>query len=229
MSELTIVVPTRGRPENMLRLARAFAETCTAGTQLYFVMDQGDPAALQFEKMYQVATAYSPRTHIAQFQNSGMVDALNNGARHIRTKYIGFMGDDHLPRTVGWDQRYIESLDNGNVIVWGDDLLQGENFPTQVAMPTKVVDALGWMAPPQFHHLCIDLVWKDWGLATSYEYLPDVIVEHLHPANGKATLDEGYLRVNSIEVCSSDSAKYYDYRDNGGLATDVAKLKEAGL
>jgi hypothetical protein len=56
-------------------------------------------------------------------------------------------------------------------------------------------------------------------------YLGDVVIEHLHPANGKAKLDQGYEECNSPEQVSSDSAAYYAYRDGGGLEADLDKLR----
>jgi hypothetical protein len=100
-------------------------------------------------------------------------------------------------------------------------------MPTQIAMNSIVVKTLGYIAPPVFKHLCIDLVWKDWGTALNrIEYLHDVIVEHRHPANGKAKWDEHYQRVNNAEITTDDAEAYYAYRDHGGLAADVIKLWE---
>ncbi len=47
----------------------------------------------------------------------------------------------------------------------------------------------------------VDNYWRDLGTAAGcLTYLPDAIVEHLHPSAGKAALDEGYGRVNAPEM-----------------------------
>jgi hypothetical protein len=135
------------------------------------------------------------------------------------------LGDDHRPRSTGWDQRFCECLSSGPRIVYGNDLLQGEKMPTAVAMTSDVVTALGYFAPPTMQHLCVDLVWLELGRAIDrITYLPDVIVEHVHPALGKAPMDAGYEDANSAERISADSAAYFAYMA-GQFHDDVAKLK----
>jgi hypothetical protein len=135
------------------------------------------------------------------------------------------MGDDHRPRTVGWDQRFCECLSGGTGIVYGNDLLQSEAMATAVAMTSNIVTALGYMAPTEMKHLCVDVVWKDWGVAIDrLTYLPDVVLEHLHPANGKAPMDAGYVDANSTERVQEDNAAYHRYR-TGRFDADVVKLK----
>ncbi|MEU5431573.1 hypothetical protein AB0H73_39060 [Streptomyces olivoreticuli] len=136
------------------------------------------------------------------------------------------MGDDHRPRTRGWDEHFRTGLHDGPGIVYGNDLLQGEAMATAVAMTSDIVRTLGYMVPPAFIHLCIDLVWMDWGRGMDrITYLDDVILEHMHPANGKAELDAGHIECNSAETVTADSVTYYDYRDNGGLRADLEKLR----
>lgn len=250
MTDLNILVPSRGRPQAVREMVTAFAETCTAETTLTFVIDSDDPMALDYRHeagllwdSHPLELAY----HYPNLDGRGMVAALNKAAVDLCINFvgqfectdprcptppqaapfaIGFMGDDHRPRTEAWDERYINSLAFGSLFVYGDDLLQGENFPTQVAMRSEVVQKLGYMAPAGFFHLCIDLVWKDWGVGTGrISYLDDVVVEHMHPANGKAQLDAGYERVNSSEVTTADGARYYAWKE-AELPGELAKLRE---
>lgn len=225
MPELTVFVPSRGRPDVVTTFEQAFFETSTENTRIVWVLDHDDPTRLEYIKR-------SWRGFKANFivsPYSGMVNALNIAWEASETGFaIGFMGDDHRPRTHGWDKRYIEALKELKTgIAWGDDLLQGDKMPTQVAMTSDIPRALGYMAPPRFRHLCIDLVWKDWGEGIQrLRYLPDVTVEHLHPANGKAEMDEGYLRVNNPKIVQGDSFAYYEYKNGDGLKEDLEKLKE---
>ncbi len=226
---LTVIVPSKGRPQNILRVAEAFQRTCTLeDTRLLFVVDEVSSLP-EFGDAYK---AFSRAIEMVRppTATAGMVAALNYAAVWMdktvaNTDYIGFFGDDMIPQTVGWDARFVASLKT-HLFVYGNDLLQGEKIATEVAMHASVVRALGYMAPPEMFHLCIDLVWGDWGRElNSIEYLDDVVIEHQHPANGKAELDEGYRRVNAPSVVASDSALYYEYRDQGRLQRDVEKLR----
>ena len=214
MPELVVVVPTYGRPQNAWRLVKAFQETCVLDTELVFVLDDADETRLQY-----------PLPHLTT-STRGMIPALNAGAtalvRDLKPFAIGFMGDDHLPRTVGWDGRYVAALRKmGTGFVYGNDLLQGARIPTQVAMTANVVEALGWMAPPTFKHLFVDDAWKDMGTAIkAIQYLPDVVVEHLHPLAGSAENDENYDRVNAPEIARADQAEYIRWKNQ-----DLRKIK----
>lgn len=223
MPDLTIIVPSRGRPANAIRLVEAFRDTCTADTSLYFVNDEDDPTLDDYRG---VNGAIIPR------QGTGMAGALNTAALgHARAPdapfAVGFMGDDHLPRTKGWDEAYLNALDALDTgMVYGNDLLQGQTMPTQIAMTTDIVRALGWMSPPGLKHLFIDIVWLELGRRLDrITYLPDVVVEHLHPANGKAVEDDRYIEVNSQTMIRDDGATYQAWLAQ--VDVDVERVRAA--
>ena len=217
MTDLVVVVPSRGRPAAARELAQAFAQTCTADTRLVFAVDDNDPT----RDDYPDGTAVFP--------SRSMGEALNLGAKLVAPAAfaVGFMGDDHCPRTYGWDDAYLEALrELGTGIAYGDDLLQGERLPTQCAMTSDIVRALGYMVPPTLTHLYMDNFWLTLGhKAGCIRYLPGVVVEHRHPFAGKAQMDPGYERVNSGEMYHRDQAAFTQYVDSGGLAGDVAKVQ----
>jgi hypothetical protein len=223
MADLVIIVPSRGRPEAARELAAAFDVTCTADTKLLFSIDADDPTADDYPKPRVVAG------------NKSMVEALNRalGQYLLDGNFwpfaIGFMGDDHRPRTKGWDTTYLDALrELGTGIVYGDDQLQGRNLPTQCAMTADIIRALGYMAPPTLHHMYVDNFWRDLGQrAGCLKYLPDVVVEHLHPVAGKAQWDEGYKRVNAPTVFAQDEKAYVDfqYREMADAVSRVRDLR----
>lgn len=228
MTDFVVIVPSRGRPEAALTLARVFADTCTAGTRPVFAVDADDPSREDYSEVVSLGLA-----SVLTGNAHSMVEALNQRAvgyaglePHLMPFAIGFMGDDHCPRTVGWDAAYLDALyELGTGIVYGNDLLQGERIPTQVAMTSDIVRALGFMAPPTLTHLYVDNFWKDLGeKAECLRYLPEVVVEHRHPFAGKAQMDAGYLRVNEAAMYERDQTAYGLYVAEH-LAGDVAKVK----
>jgi hypothetical protein len=61
-------------------------------------------------------------------------------------------------------------------------------------------------------HLYLDNFWKALGEDLgNLAYLPQVIIEHLHPVAGKAEWDEGYRAVNAQEVYSFDRLMFDNY------------------
>jgi hypothetical protein len=222
-ADLLMVCPTRGRPHNVEALWESWQATTTGAADLLFAVDNDDPTL----RHYQDVAARMPGALLHIGPRLRMVGTLNAVAvaNAPLYRYLGFLGDDHRPRSTGWDQRFCECLSAGPGFVYGNDLLQGETMPTAVAMTSDIVTALGYMAPSTMIHLCIDLVWLELGRAIDrITYLPDVIVEHVHPALGKAPMDAGYEDANSSERMAADSAAYFAYMA-GQFHDDVAKLK----
>lgn len=215
MADITVVCPSRGRPEAVRPLIEAFRATCTADTHLLFSVDDTDP----YLPEYMTAVLRSGPVGIHAAGNTCFVEALNTAALTAESFAVGFMGDDHCPRTVGWDARYLEELRRLKTgMVYGDDLLQREKLPTQIAMTTDIVQAVGFMAPPGQKHLYVDNYWLDLGrLAGCIRYLPDVVVEHRHPLAGKASWDANYARVNDSAMYAHDERAYRAFVESGGL------------
>lgn len=207
---LLTLVPTRNRVENALELLDVFYKTSTEESSgLLFVVGTEDP---RYDEYFQKI----PSEHIMDFPERGLVKALNYAAPLYTKEYeaIGFMGDDHRPRTPGWDSAYLNELRKlGSGYVYGNDLLMGERIPTQVAISSAIIDALGFFGPPGFTHLCVDLTWKDMGEGLHrIKYLDDVIIEHMHPAAGKAKDDSGYQHVNSSMMVKLDEQEYMRWK-----------------
>lgn len=224
MSDLLVLVPTRGRPQN----AQAFYDAWVATTNdadLCFVIDEDDPLLGTYryrEPMMSRASIYLAPPKLR------MVGALNHAALNfvVDYKYLAFMGDDHRCRTLYWDLSVREAMAGKPVaIAYGNDMLQGEKMPTAVIMTSNIVQTLGYMVPPTLEHLCADLVWLDWANALDCRiYLDHVVFEHMHPANGKAMTDNGYQLANSPAQVKRDADAYYAYKD-GDFQRDVEKLK----
>jgi hypothetical protein len=199
----------------------AFESTCTDNTWLLFAVNEDDPTKEQYHRSL---ASRSSRVEIVYVDASSMVEALNlaamnevDGARPAPFA-VGFMGDDHRPRTVGWDTAYLAALRNlgGAGIVYGDDLLQGKKLPTQCAMTSNLIRAMGWMAPPVLRHMYVDNAWKAIGDSLGILwYMSEVIVEHMHPIAGKAEWDEGHKRVNDPDIYREDGERYRDWIQNG--------------
>jgi len=227
VSDLTIFVPTKGRPKQLLDFGGEFDRYLTADTKLVLIFDQDDDFLSEYISENDGRWEYfvSPPTR------RGMVGALNAAYVHYeRTNNlgfaIGFMGDDHRPRTPGWDESYLHELRSLRTgFVYGNDLFQYGEMPTQVAFTSDVAKALGYMCPPAFRHLCVDVVWREWGKAIDrITYLPDVIVEHMHYLAGKAREDRNYRAVNNSMIAEHDGGTYRDYM-NDQFHVDVEKLR----
>jgi len=221
-------VPTRGRPAKASELSDAFHETAVSKEAwLVLVIDEDDPDYDAYRKIKN-----ADEVLVVPPGRPGMGDALNEAAREIcarrSTKIIGFWGDDHTPRTMGWDAAVVSAFNRGSRIIYGNDLLQGENLPTAVFMDAQIVRQLGYMSPPGLQHLWIDNAWLEWGRQIdAIEYLPKMIIEHVHPLAEKAKWDDGYERVNAPSLFDADKIEFERYLKND-LRSDVKKMLPDG-
>lgn len=236
--DLVVIVPSRGRPEAAAELVDAFERTCTAHTSLLFALDNDDEDA---QRYHDVINSRDPSPKVQAIvgvsPSRTMVEALNLGvefAFHYFYPFaLGFMGDDHRPRSRGWDSAYVAELYRlGTGLVYGNDELQSERLPTQVAMTADIPANLGFMAPPELHHLYVDNFWRDLGRrAACISYMPEVTVEHMHPVAGKSEWTPGHLRANSAATNQHDFTAYNVFVSSGRLAecvSIVTKLRDSG-
>lgn len=220
---LLMIVPSRSRPQNIAALHASWQVTATGDVGLLVAVDDDDPTLSGYQKVCAdrgIELVIGSRLRMCPTLNKV---AVERAPHHFA---LGFMGDDHRPRTHGFDQRYVETLrELGTGFVYGDDLLAGERLPTQFALTSDIVQALGAMIPAPVKHLWADNQIWDLGHAIDrIRYLPDVIVEHLHPLAGKANEDSGYLEVNHPDAAEADRLIYADWYQKQ-MPADVAKLK----
>lgn len=231
MADLLVIVPSRGRPESVARVAKAWRETGAHDhAQLVFAIDADDPRVADYHAVELPDVGLTQVYFVGLPEWKPMVHKLNECASaSLAAQYwpaVAFMGDDHLPRTPGWAKRYLDELRQmGTGIVYGNDLLQGERIPTQWAMTSDIIAALGRMVPADVEHLYCDDAVADLGRAAGcLRYLPDVTIEHVHPLAGRARWDDQYRRVNSREQYDRDRAAYLRWRADR-MADDVAAVK----
>lgn len=221
-SDLVVLIPTRGRPDNAVALEQAFVDTNTTAKRFYIV-DFSDETRSEYSWKLPLESVI-----MIHNETKGMGYPLNYAAREFLGEFdnFAFMGDDHRPRTINWDQLFVEQLYSGSDIVYGNDLFQGAALPTAVAMSSQIVKELGGMVPDTLRHLYLDNFWLKLGQDLGkIKYMPEVIIEHCHAFNGKAPMDENYARVNAPEVYAADKIAYDNYITSDRYKTLLSKIK----
>jgi hypothetical protein len=177
-----------------------------------------DDDAHNYERLPNVLYDVNPRLRLV-----GTTNLLANKYCN-EYEYLGFMGDDHRPRTDGWDELLIDSIKHLPFgIAYGDDLVKGKGIPTAVIVNSEIVRRVGYMGPPTLVHLWMDAFWLELGRAlNSIVYNANVIVEHLHYIRHKAPWDQTYIEANGFK--EQDRKNWNRYiKDQFHL--DVAKFK----
>lgn len=216
MSILTLV-PSRGRPERAATMAASYHSTAVSpDTGLLFLVDPDDPRLADYKREV---------NHLVLPERLGYTGSLNHAARIVwdERTVLGAFGDDVIFRTNGWDNLVTETLATPG-IAYGDDLIHGKNHPSAVFMSSAIAKGLGWLALPATSHQWADDGWKILGQRSGLlRFMPDVVVEHMHPGVGKAEWDETYESVFRQERAAQDFAGFGAWRDHW-LECDLGKV-----
>lgn len=220
---LAVTVPSRGRPQNIKRLAEALKNTCTGEYELLLRVDSDDPKLNEYLDLEDGTKLIGERIFFTLSLNELAQHALENGFTHM-----AILGDDVLPETVGWDEKMIKVLNNKLGVVYGSDGLEnlhGQDLPTHVVMPIEMYKRLGWVGLPGSRHLFCDNAWRELGKMTQFIYLKDVKLTHLHRWNKTAPDDQTYREANDKVKRDLDKKAFEVWRDGDGLKEARLALK----
>lgn len=218
---IAVLVPSRGRPDRALAMTRSVLDTAIRRVAVVVIVDADDPSLEEYR-----AQPWPGRVELRVLEERlGYTASLNRIAREwwMRVPILGAFGDDVAFRTMGWDLEVRRVLRRPG-IAFGDDLVHGKNHPTAVFMHTAVARALGWLALPATSHQWADDGWKRLGEETGLlRFMPDVVLEHLHPAVGKAPWDDTYASVFDEDRARRDYEGFGRWLEEG-LKADVRKV-----
>ncbi len=219
--QIDVLVPSRGRPQNLKRLAHAIAGTADTDVCIRVRLDSDDPTAGDYPTLNNVSYTVGPRVHFAA--------SVNELAAQSDATHFAIFGDDVLPETGGWDTRLIQSLSGRIGVAFGSDGLEhlhGPDLPTHVVVPRSIFDRLGWIALPALRHLFCDNVWRDLGQAVdNLVYSADVKLTHLHRWNKTAPDDATYRQANDKAKRLHDRFQYERWRTGSGYLQAVKTLR----
>ena len=215
---IVVVIPSRGRPDRARDAVDAVRGTALlVGTSVVLTVDADDPTLPAYRAL-RWSGEYGAEVNLVVLsgdETGDLVRATNTVSLRIAHEdpdaIIGNLGDDHLCRTPGWDKLVTETLRTPG-IAYGRDGIHDEHLPTAPFISASIVNALGWYALPTCRHLYIDDAWKVLGKALGcLRYIPDMLIEHMHPAVGKAQTDAGYERVNAEPAMLRDRAAFNEW------------------
>jgi hypothetical protein len=232
MRDLLVITPSRGRPWHLQRLAGALRDTCALDTHLAVAVDDDDPRLADYKDLGLDDLRIGTRGTLTSLTNQIALE------RAGEFRFLASLGDDHVPRTPGWDRELCGEIDamGGTGFAYGD----GSRWviPEAVIMSSNVAVALGWMANPRCGHYKIDDTWLMLGVATGLiRYRHDVLIEHmqfgipydpLDQGKGmKALRDQTYDDALQPDKMNADVIGYLEWlRDpDDGLLSDTAKIR----
>ena len=181
------IIPSRARPHNLARLIGACIETGMS-TEAWIRVDDDDAMLggyLALDRPAGWRLEIGPRRPLSEVYAEAFVSGR---------EWWGFIADDVVPETPGWDRRLISVAGPDGMAVPA-----GEGTPHFV-LGAELVREIGWLALPGLDRIYIDTVWAD--IARSRGVLrrvPEVVLRHRHFSNGLALRDATYRKRHKAE------------------------------
>lgn len=219
--KIAVLTPSRGRPERLREMVESIQATATGDVAILIGLDTDDADNyLGVKGILEGNVGYwvKDRMRLGAWTNY-MAESVWDHF-DILTSF----GDDHRPRTPGWDQAVIEAFEErGPGLVYTRDGLQDERLPTAPFWSASIIKALGFFFPPNQVHLYADDFWLAMARAIGRcHYLPNVLIEHMNPAAGKATQDA--VNHENDSWYEHDREAYFAYLREG-FAADIERVK----
>lgn len=226
VADLAVLVPSRGRPENLERLIRAVHDTAKGRTHVIAGVDQDDPRLRAYTRLRSTVTLPGDTIHTSA-ERRNLVQWTNRLAHLTKGqyRYYASLGDDMIPRTPGWDLKLMGAIEEdfgGTGIAYPWDGIR-DDIPEAWLISADLVDALGWAMLPTLQHFYNDNVWADLGHgARCIRQLRGVVVDHANVGTGRAVVDQTALD-NGTKIEADKAA--YEAWCRSERAGDVEKVK----
>ena len=231
MADLLIVVPSRGRPQSIARMLDSVHATARLATHLHVAVDEDDEKLPQYEAV--MAKAGGEHDVLETGPRKGLCAWTNEVAvrRAVEYPFLASLGDDHVPRTPGWDVALTRAITDmgGTGFSYPFDGTR-EDIPEAVVMSSDIVQALGWMCEPTLTHWYPDQVWADLGRgAGCLRHCRAIAVDHVHPATGQVKADA--TTKDNGRSLGADRTAYWAWRKTrmGDDIAAILKLRERAL
>lgn len=223
METISVIVPTRNRPERLRAFWQSAKDTANTMPEFCTYIDDDDTVSASVCEELGIKYRQGPRKIYTQNYNE---------AAALATGSIFFdVADDFLFREQDWDLKVIAEFDKVKdkiILVHGYDGAEGEENATHFFVHRVWVDTLGYLFPPYFRWANAD-VWmtKVAKMIHRQVYLSIMLVEHLHCRDGKAPVDSTYAGASDIikQYAWADVAGYHSLEERlPDMLSDANKL-----
>jgi len=217
---ISLILPTRGRPENIRRFWNSAKETASGEIEACFYIDDDDLVSEEVIKEIGQKYVKGPRIVLSEMWNEAYKLATGD--------IIGHLGDDIIFRTPDWDtlvRNKIESFPDKIAFVYGKDGYSPDTFGTHGFIHRNWINATGYFLPPYFSSDMNDVWLNDVAKEIGRHFLiPEIYTEHMHFINGKAEKDQTHL--DRLERGERDKVWDIYNSKESERHEDARKLKE---
>lgn len=210
--KISILTPTRNRPNNCERFIKSIYSTCSErkNIELLFYIDNDDPALETYRSLHTHCQEEYKDFATVKFVVGEPISVSKswNEIAELSTGDVMIMGnDDLIYRTDGWDnilEKELEKFRNGEFeddifVAWFDDKINWDRHCAFPIVSRTWYDLLGKFTPGVFNFGYNDTwIFEVGKMLGRLHFIPSVVVEHLHFSKG-APMDDTYARNRTQE------------------------------
>lgn len=196
---ISLLLPTRGRPALLRRLLDSVADTTANLRELEIVLyvDEDDVPS------HEVSHPSLSLKRLIRSPGQTMGSMNQACYEESRGRYVMLLNDDVVFRTKHWDRSVYQAFaqfPDDIALVYGNDLHRKKSLATLPILSRTVCEILGGVCPKGYLNVYIDLHLFDLfkKLArlrcSRMVYLDDVVFEHMHHEAGKSVMDTTYVK-----------------------------------
>jgi len=184
---ITILCPSRGRPDKFKAFLDTVKETSDGGVEVLLYLDDDDKTLLNYPEdpiltIYIDTPRYLGPAYQYLYERSDG-DIVMMGADDIRFRQQGWA--DKVVASATQDNIFLSSFDDGG----RPKKENGHPF-----MGRGFVDAIGFLTHKDIAHACVDNWVVDIARGIDRFYYLDLGIEHVHPKYKKGQWDDTYKR-----------------------------------
>jgi hypothetical protein len=221
---ISILCPTRGRPDILRRMVRSARDTAAEPLRLEFLvyLTPDDPRLHDYKQVI-----FDERVYPVTGPRRVLGECWNVLAEVATGDLLMQANDDIVFRTPGWDgmvRREFDSCPDKILMVFGDDLgCHRGQFGPHPIVHRRWVNALGYFVPGMFAGDYTDTWVNEVARILGRDRFLPFVVEHCHHLFGKAVVDETYQERTRAEQSDNWGAKYAAMAPD--RARDAEKLR----
>ncbi len=220
-SDLLVIVPTRTRPAQCVRLIESFEKTADDAT-LLFVTDSDDDSYDGMDwRGHRHAVLDPPATCLAQKLNNAVAGVIDYSG------YIMWSGDDHVFVTEHWDTLMLGTLAEmgGSGWVYPANGRRAD-VPETWLVSSDITRELGWFANPKLSHYYLDNSIAELAKRASLiRYCPAALIEHRHYSVPGGDERDALYSQTEQKFGESDARAFNAWRAGTEIAVDVSRLR----
>lgn len=217
------ICPSRKRPDRLEKLILSWKLTTSGQSDLLVIVDSDDSSYDSLIKHYPEVM-----WEITEPVFGSFLHLINSKAVKYSTEYeyVGFMEDDIVFETVGYESKFINKLKElgSTGIVHARDGIDKRRFISIPVINSYIIRQLGWFAPPCLRSLWADNFWRAMAdhLGTYFKF-DDLMIRHYHYSK-HADIEKDEISAIVDGNYSIDADNYKKYMEHTFLS-DMEKLK----